>query len=211
MSKRSNGFHFRSFISLLLFLSFSFSAFSGLVLFLRPEGSLANWHGWSVLGLDKKQWEAMHAVLVLVFFITTLVHLTYNWKALVAYLRRKKARLAGMFDGVGMAWEFVAVLVLIVLIIAGTLLRWPLFLSVAKLRTAIKDGKYLNAVKPPAVNAEQLTVAELCVVSGISEQHALANASINGVQLSSLSETIEAVAKRNRLTPEKVFILLKGN
>jgi hypothetical protein len=211
MLKESNGFHFRSFISLLLFLSFSFSAFSGLVLFLRPEGSLADWHGWSVLGLDKKQWEGVHAVLVLVFFITTLVHLIYNWKALVAYLRRKKARFAGMFNGLGMGWELVAALVLIAVIIAGTLLRWPPFLAVAKLRTAIKDGKYLNAVKPPVVNAHQLTVAELCVVSGISEQHALANASVNGVQIRSSSETIEAVAKRNRLTPEKVFILLRGN
>ena len=102
MSKRSNGFHFRSFISLLLFLSFSFSAFSGLVLFLRPEGSLANWHGWSVLGMDKKQWEGVHAVLVLVFFIAALVHLIYNWKVLAANVRRKKTRLERMFRAVGL-------------------------------------------------------------------------------------------------------------
>ena len=46
----------------MLLLSFLVSAVSGIILFVRPEGSLARWVGWSVLGLDKAQWEAVHIV-----------------------------------------------------------------------------------------------------------------------------------------------------
>jgi hypothetical protein len=60
-------------------------------------------------------------------------------------------------------------------------------------------------------DAEKLTVAKFCAAAGISVPQALSNASINGVQIVSLSETLEQVAKRNRLTPEKVFLFLKGN
>jgi hypothetical protein len=107
MSKRSNGFHFRNFTSLLLFLLFSICALSGLMLYLRPEGSLANWVGWSALGMDKKQWEGIHAVFVLVFSIAVLVHLIYNWKVLAANLRSKKTRLEKIFRAVGWTKEFV--------------------------------------------------------------------------------------------------------
>jgi hypothetical protein len=211
MLKKSNGFRFRSFISLLLFLSFSFSAFSGLVLYMRPEGSLANWLGWSVLGMDKKQWEGMHAVLVLVFFSSALFHLVFNWKALAGYWRRQKTPLAGMFRGMGLAKESIAALVLMAVIFTGSLLRWPPFSSLVNLRTAIKNGIYLNIIRPPVADAEQLTVAELCAAAGIPESQALGNAGVNGVQIMSLSETIGTVARRNRLTPEKVFIFLKGD
>lgn len=47
-----------------LLLSFVVSAASGVILFFRPEGSLARWIGWSVLSLDKKQWEAVYRALV---------------------------------------------------------------------------------------------------------------------------------------------------
>ncbi len=211
MTKEPNGFNFRSFVSLLLFLSFSGSAISGLILFLRPEGSLANWLGWSALGLDKKHWEAGHAVLVLVFFATALVHLLFNWRVFMAQLRRKKTRLLASSARAGLTGEFISALALISLILAGTLLRWSPFSSVAKLRSAIKDGKYVRAAMPPAADADRLTVAALCAVAGISQQQALRNAGINGVQIDSLSQTVAEVAKRNRLTPEKVFLLLKGD
>jgi len=46
----------RRLVTNLLLLSFLASAISGVILFFRPEGSLARWIGWSVLALDKKQW-----------------------------------------------------------------------------------------------------------------------------------------------------------
>ena len=45
------------------------AAASGIVLFLRPEGSLASWAGWHVLGIDKKGWEGVHILSVIMFVV----------------------------------------------------------------------------------------------------------------------------------------------
>ena len=51
----SNAMKFRTkgFVSLLLALTFLVASFSGVILYLTPRGRVANWTGWTMLGLDK--------------------------------------------------------------------------------------------------------------------------------------------------------------
>lgn len=72
---KKNDFKLRPFISLVLFSSFGLVVFSGLALYLRPEGSLARWTNWKMLGLDKKGWEGAHTFFCLVFVMTAALHL----------------------------------------------------------------------------------------------------------------------------------------
>jgi magnesium-transporting ATPase (P-type) len=83
----------RRFVSFSLALCFSGAAFSGAVLFLRPEGSLARRMGWTCLGLDKAQWESVHVTLTALFLVFAAAHIRYNWKTFVSYLRERSGTL----------------------------------------------------------------------------------------------------------------------
>ena len=66
-------FRTRGFVSLLLALTFLVASFSGVILYLTPRGRVANWTGWTMLGLDKHEWGAIHinaCLLVLVIAVS---------------------------------------------------------------------------------------------------------------------------------------------
>jgi len=199
-------FRWRVFYSFFLAFAFLLSAVSGIVLFLRPEGSLAAWTGWSMLGLDKKGWEAVHAVSIFFFFLCVVVHLAYNWRALLAYCRRRGER----GGGTGRFREFVAALLLAGFLLAGGLWKWLPLRWIVDLRAWFKGGAAVVEVAPPAVNAENLTLTELCSLLGTDGARLLAAARAAGVKIENLDQTLGEVARANGLSPEKVFVLLSG-
>lgn len=201
----------RSFVTLVLLLTFVLSAVSGVVLFIRPEGSLARWVGWSTLGLDKKQWEAIHIAFVLALIVTSAVHLWYNWKPLVAYLRRRAPALLDSRRRMLPARELVAALGITALIWVGAVVDWPPLSSVVALRTAMKDGVYLVMAPPPLPEAERLPVSDICRRLAIPEHQALMNAQQRGIVISDTSVTIAVIAAEHRVSPEDVYQALLGD
>jgi ABC-type uncharacterized transport system permease subunit len=95
---------------------------------------LSSWTGWSFLGLDKKGWEGVHTVLILAVLIFAVLHVIYNWKALIGYLRRKSA------SGTRSKIEFTAASFLIAAILAAAIVRWPPVWKIMEIRGAIKQG-----------------------------------------------------------------------
>ncbi len=79
----------RKFTSLILAYSFLFVAFSGLVLLFTPPGRIANWYGWSFLGLSKGQWEAFHVFWGVVMIVFIPIHLYFNLSPFKAYAKSK--------------------------------------------------------------------------------------------------------------------------
>ena len=53
--------HVRGLISLLTAMSFLIMSISGIVLFIVPQGRIANWIDWRFLALTKGQWGDMPA------------------------------------------------------------------------------------------------------------------------------------------------------
>ncbi len=206
-SMNKNTFRWRAFVSLFLAFAFLLSAVSGVVLFLRPEGSLAAWTGWSALGLDKNSWERLHTAAVFFFLISTLIHLAMNWRALLAYCRRRReqASVRGRFR------ELAAALILSVLLLAGTLGKWIPLSWIVGLRAWFKGGAAVVEVAPPVVDAEKMTLAELCPLLGMDEGRLRTAARAAGIRIKGLGQTLAEVAERNGLSPERVFLLLGGN
>lgn len=195
-------FRWRSFVSVAVLLSFLLVLASGVALFARPEGSLARWVGWSLLGADKKQWESLHNATVLLFAVLSAIHLYLNWRSLVTYLRRQ-----------GSAWprrEFVAGLFLVALVSVGAVIGSQPFSALMDFRGSIKDGRFVVRTPPPALDADKLSVREVCERADLTPSEATANASARGVAISDPSKTLGAVAKELRLTPEEVFEALRG-
>ncbi|HUU05465.1 MAG TPA: DUF4405 domain-containing protein [Patescibacteria group bacterium] len=208
MINKEIAFRFRAFTAFWLTFSFLLSVLSGLILFLRPEGSLAAWTGWSALGLNKKQWEGVHTVFVFVLVISASIHLLYNWRTLTAYCRLKKKQFGMVFKGMAVFREFFAAALLTVLILIGTISEWLPCQWIIGWRGIFKSGSAVVTLAPPVADAGKLSLASLCALSGISEQRVLRNAGANGLQLRALSETLSEIAKKNGMSPEKIYGLL---
>ncbi|MFC1499444.1 DUF4405 domain-containing protein [Candidatus Zixiibacteriota bacterium] len=62
-------------------------AITGIVCYLKPPSRVAVWIGWRFLGLEKSSWEALHTIFAMLFVMAAVTHVTYNRRALWAYMR----------------------------------------------------------------------------------------------------------------------------
>jgi|WetSurMetagenome_2_1015567.scaffolds.fasta_scaffold26958_3 hypothetical protein len=197
-------FRLRVFVSFGVFLSFLAAAGSGIILFLRPEGGLASWTGWNIFRIDKKGWEGIHIISILMFVVFAAAHLGFNWKVLVAYIRRKSAA------GKRLRKERIAALAVVLLVFAGAVLRAKPFWIIMGLRSEIKKGTYTVKIQPPAPNAEEMTIAELCAMNNIPELDAVVRLDKAGLQTVDLKTKLAAAAKAGKTTPEKIYSIIIG-
>jgi len=84
---------FRRIVSLVTTLSFLVMAYTGIMLFLSPQGRVANWANWTLWGLGKEDYSAIHINFMVVFLIASILHIYLNWACLVSYLRNAARRL----------------------------------------------------------------------------------------------------------------------
>ncbi len=103
-------FRAKGFTSLLLACTFLVVAVSGVILFMTPRGRVANWTGWTMAGLDKHEWAALHINTCLVFLAVALGHLLLNWRLFWSYIRsgptrvNLKAEMLCRHSGHGSPW-----------------------------------------------------------------------------------------------------------
>jgi hypothetical protein len=198
----AGSFRLRRFVTNLLLLSFTVSAVSGIVLFFRPEGSLARWLGWSVIGLDKKQWEAVHLVFVAAFLLTSIGHVWYIWRPLAAFLRDTAAPVTRL---AAPSRELLAAGAVMLVVLGATLLEQPPMSGLVGLRTAMKDGAFARRVLPPTSDADRLTIGELCNRTAMSVPEAIANARAHGIAVSGPATTLATIGRENHCSPEAVY------
>ena len=91
---RRRAFQWRAWVTLVLLGTATWLAISGVVLYLAPSGRVAKTVDWRLLWLAKEQWEALHTVFGFVFLVLAGVHLKYNGRSILAYLRRRAAEVA---------------------------------------------------------------------------------------------------------------------
>ena len=69
----------RRIASLTALVSFSMLAASSIVLYVAPQGRVAYWTDWRLLGLNKTDWGNIHINLNLLLLISIGLHAYYNW------------------------------------------------------------------------------------------------------------------------------------
>jgi hypothetical protein len=208
MPEPSATFRIRRLVTAVLALSFLAAAVSGIVLFLRPEGSLARWTGWMVLGLDKRRWEAVHIVLVLILLMASVAHAWHNWRSLVASALSQSSRRQAAGWRVRVAPEFVVAVGIVLVALSTAIVPWQPATSLLGIRSLIKDGRLAARVLPPAADADRLTFREVCRLLSVDERRGMANARAHGIEIQEPSQTIATIAERHRVTPEAVYLAL---
>jgi Domain of unknown function (DUF4405) len=133
-STHQAGFRIRRFVSLLVTVGFVVMLLSGVILFLTPKGWVARETDWRLLGLDKDGWIALHLTSTVLFLVSALLHVFFNWGPLVRYLRERSTHRFRL------SLELVAAVLVGALFVVGTLADLPPFGWLATAREEIKHG-----------------------------------------------------------------------
>jgi hypothetical protein len=195
-------FRTKGFTSLLLTCLFTTAAFSGIILYMTPRGRVANWTGWTMMGLDKHSWGAMHINACLLFLLVALLHLFFNLKVFWSYIRKRSS-------GFNLKAEMALALLVTTVVIAGTLYKVPPLSSTLTLNERIKN--YWEEATPsgPAPHAEEFTLTRFASTVGLTIDDIETALGEEGYTVNDKTSTIGFVAEENEITPNQVFIAIR--
>ena len=193
-----SGFHNRSFTTFALLLAALVIAITGLVLYVTPRGRVANWTGWTLMGLEKEQWGSIHINAALLFIGVAGFHVFFNWKVLLNYVRSR--RQAGFRRGK----EFAVALVVAVLFVGGTLAEMPPFSSIVALNTGIKDYWEKRSPAGPVAHAEELSLAAFASQVGVPLEEVMAALKQHGIEVDDPQAKLGEIAHAHGVTPSEI-------
>ena len=199
MNQRNRRFNVRALTSLTVTLSFLCLAFSGVVLYFTPKGRVAHWVGWTMFGLEKEEWAAVHTTLAALFVVASAVHIYFNWRPLLRYFTDAVAKGMKNRAELGIAGLITA------LFFVGAVKMWPPFGMVLGWGERIKDYWERTSAPAPYAHAEESTLAEFAENVGVPPDQLAKQLTENGFEVSDLSMTVGELARKHGVSPNEVF------
>lgn len=203
MSEMTSGrrFSWRAMTSMMTTGGFLIMGVTGLMLFATPEGRLAYWVDWSLGGLTKEEWGAIHVTSSLLFLVAGFVHLWFNWRQFVAYLRHR------FQQKVSIRPEAPAAAALLAVLVAGTLWGVPPFTWVLDLSAAIKASWSVDAsLEPPFGHAEEASLDTMALRTATPVGAIVGAIRAAGYTVESTADTLRRVADRNGVSPAEIWV-----
>lgn len=189
----------RRFTALTAFLSFSVMLVTSLILFVTPQGRIAYWADWTLAGLNKEQWSAIHVNAGFLFLATLLFHIYLNWRAITLYLKNR-AQQFKLFTP-----EFNAALLLVCAFVVGTYADIPPFSSIQDLGEVIKENAADTYGEPPYGHAERSSFASFSEKMGLNAAQSMERITQAGYAIHSDQQTIQEIARQNGLSPQQLL------
>lgn len=193
----------RKITSLTALLSFIAMLVTSLVLYVVPQGRVAYWADWHLLGLDKTQWGDLHINMGLLFLLAIGLHIYYNWKPILAYLKDKARRLR-IFTP-----DFSVAFAVTVVILAGTLLSVPPFDWPRAFNAHLKNAAAAKYGEPPYGHAELSTLDQFARKTGLDFTAAMAALQEAGIPVDGPLQTLQTMARRSGRSPQELFGLMQ--
>jgi hypothetical protein len=198
----------RRLVTFTVLTSFVFLALTGIVLFFSPQGRIAYWSGWRMLGLSREQYVALHTTFMALFLVVGVWHIVLNWKPIVNYLkdRTKKVRMSTP--------EFSVALALSGLFFVGTLAGLFPFQQFLGVGEAVKDYWEAASGSPPWGHAELSPLGRFCRgmedferlehqrLVTIDCAEALVALREAGIEVEDESQQLIGIARANSTTPQ---------
>ena len=200
----SNRLSGRPFVSLLTTFSFIIATISGSVLYISPQGRIAFWQNWTILGLGKAEWSSLHTLACFLFATTSLVHVAFNWRSLLKYLRSRVG------ESLGYRRELGGAITVTVLFVVSALYGLPPLNGVVTFGEQMKSSWAKEADnEPPFPHAELLTLKGLTTRQGIDTGAALNCLQQQGLRVRSERETLQIIARNNGVAPSSIYALIR--
>lgn len=198
---------FRAMTSLTVLMSFVMIAFSGSILYLSPKGRVANWTGWTMAGLTKEGWGAAHTTMAILFLVACVIHLVYNWRPMLKYLKRPLAS-ATKRNRVEMA----AALAITLTVFLGTLWSVPPFSTVGAIGEDIKVYWETHSIAGPYIHAEDDTLVAFAEKIGRDENDLRERLAAKGYVTDDMTMKVKELAAHYDVSPATLFAaILRGD
>ena len=201
--RKRHRFSYRGFTSLLLTLSMLVMCFAGVMLYLTPRGRVANWTDWTLVGLGKEQWAALHMNASLLFVAVAVLHLILNWSMFFGYLKKKTVA------GLHMKKELALATAIALACVAGTISALPPFSSVTALNDDIKDYWELRAARAPVPHADELTLEEFARQVNLPVDDLTEALHEEGFNFTNIHLTVGEPGRQKGVAPSAVFAAVR--
>lgn len=201
-------FSMRAMTAFMVTAAFVFCVVTGVVLFAVPQGRIANWVDWRLLGLLKEEWAQVHLVFGLLFVVFGIIHLfPYNWPTFKAYMA---ARRQGRLDFRRPRRELVAGLAVALLLATGSIAAVPPFSQLFALNAWVREAWVAGPeYQPPFGHAEELSLASFAKRMNMDLQAATEALSARGVTFSGPQDSLGGIAKANGMSAMDLYMLIK--
>lgn len=193
----------RKIVSLTLTWMFVVSSFSGVMLYISPPGRIAYWSDWSLLFLTKSQWDNLHTVTTLLMIIVVLLHLYYNWKPFISYMRDKVTKVFTLTK------ELLISIALTATIAIGAVYQLPPFSSIVDFGDYVSEEWEAKYGTPPYGHAELDTVRGFSKRLQIDYEEAKGKLQSNNISFHE-KHTLLEVAKNHDVSPQKLYGFMAG-
>ncbi len=194
----------RKITSLTLFLSFFFLIITSIILYIVPQGRVAYWADWRLWGLSKTQWGDLHINFGFLFLLAGLLHIYYNWRPVVTYMKNRARKVTVMTPAFSIAF------LLTLVVGVGTYYEIPPMSSVIQLGESFKDAAARKYGEPPYGHAELSSLKLFAKKQDLDLDKAVELLKKNKIVFAGVSETLADIAAGNDLTPREIYALIKS-
>jgi len=181
-----------------MLLSLVVLAVNSIILYVVPEGRIAYWADWRFLGLTKGDWGAQHTTVGVLFLIAGILHIFYNWKPIVAYMKNK-ARQIRIFTG-----SFNVALAVTAIFIVGTYYNIPPMSTILQISESVKDTAATEYGEPPYGHAESSSLKMFAKRENLDLEKSIRLLREAGLVVNGAEDTIKDIAGQNKLSPKAI-------
>lgn len=190
--------------SFFMTLGFLLMLVTGIILYIQPEGRVANWVDWTLFGLTKSQWGSVHILSGFMLLIASFFHLYFNWKPLKHYLYSRAKQ------GVNLKKEMVISIVATVILVVGAITELPPFSYVLDLGSTLKASWVVEETdEAPLGHAELLSFNSFTEKLKIDKAKALQELESAGIVVQADKDSLEKIAKENNISPLRIYEVIR--
>ena len=194
----------RKITSLTMLLSLIVLTVNSIILYMVPEGRIAMWADWKFLGLTKGEWDAQHITVGVLFLIAGVLHIYYNWKPILAYMKNKTRQIK-IFTG-----SFNVALVLTVIFVVGTYYNIPPMSTILHLSESVKDSGTVKYGEPPYGHAESSSLKMFAKRENLDIEKSMELLTKAEIKFNGPQDTLKEIASVNNRSPQQIFEIIKS-
>ena len=201
---RDKALNVRALTAFIVTWAFAVAIVTGTVLYVVPQGRVAYWTDWHLIGLAKDGWSNIHIVFGAIFIVSGVWHLYFNWKPFKKYLSERSP---GHFH---VKREVVIASAGTVLVMIAAIAVVPPVSWLFELNQAVKQSWVTSPdLEPPYGHAEESSLRALTRRTGIELDPALAQLAADGFVVTGPSDNLKNIALRGNTTPMDLFARIK--
>ena len=193
-------FNWQIFTSFNLLFTFLLMLLSGLILYVKPEGSIARWLDWEIIFLDKTAWESVHTIFSFLFAVFALFHiLKIHIPNLAMYLHTKRnSTQSELFFSLALSLVF----------LIGTAINVVPFSSVYQAGNYISESwSSMNKPEIEKIDAST-TIQQLSDYKNISVDSLISELKKSEISVVSKEKSFLELSKLNNTAPYKIYEMI---